>query len=449
MTNSASDRRSAGAPAFAALLLAAMALSGCETFFGSPEAPPLPGERVSVLKMNTGLVIDPEAAATPVTLPPATANADWSQAGGISTHAMQHLQASGTLNVAWRADIGEAADDSRFLLAEPISSGGRVFTMDAGMTVSAFDLGNGGRAWQVDLTPEDEDDDLFGGGLATDGKAVYVSTAFQQVIALDAATGAQIWVTPIKAPIRAAPAYSDGRVFVVSVDNQIFALAAEDGTVLWSYQGMAEVAGLLGGASPAVQGPDVIAPFSSGELVALRTDTGRVLWTESLAGGARSEAQSQLADIRGRPAIDRDRVFAISNSGITTAIDLASGSRIWTANFGGSQSPWVAGDYIFLVTRDGDVVCVTRNDGRIRWVQTLPTWEDEEDKTDPILWSGPVLAGDRLLVVGSNGDVHMISPYTGEAIGSTVLPGRSHLPAIVVQGTVLIVTDAAELIALR
>lgn len=449
MMNSACDRRPAAAPAIAALVAAAIALAGCESFFGASEGPPLPGERVSVLKMNSALVIDPEAANTPVTLPAAAANADWSQAGGNSSHAMQSLQAGEALNVAWRAAIGEAADDTRFLLAEPISSGGRVFTMDAGMTVSAFDLGNGARAWQVDLTPEDEDDDLFGGGLATDGKSIYVSTAFQQVLALDAGTGAQIWATAIRAPIRAAPAYSDGRVFVVTVDNQIFALSAEDGTMLWSYQGMAEVAGLLGGAAPAVQGPDVIAPFSSGELIALRTDTGRVVWTESLAGGTRSEAQSQLADIRGRPVLDRDRVIAVSNSGITSAIDLASGSRVWTANFGGGQSPWVAGDYIFIVTRDGDVVCVTRDQGRVRWVQTLPTWEDAEDKTDPILWSGPVLGGDRLLVVGSNGEVYAISPYTGEVVGNLTLPGRSHLPAIVVQGTVLVITDAAELVALR
>lgn len=443
------DRRVAAAPALSALLLAAVALAGCDTFFGESEGPPLPGERVSVLKLDSALVVDPEAAGQPVVLPPATANADWSQSGGNSNHVMHHLQLGDPLSVAWKADIGEAADDSRFLLAEPISSGGRVYTMDAGMTVSAFDLGNGARAWQVDLTPEDEDDDLFGGGLATDGKNVYVSTAFQQVVALDAGTGAQVWATGIRAPIRAAPTYSDGRVFVVTVDNQIFALAAADGSVIWSYQGMAELAGLLGGAAPAVLGPDVIAPFSSGDLIALRTDTGRVLWSESLAGGTRGQALSQLADIRGRPAIDRDRVIAVSNSGVTSAIDLASGGRVWTDDFGGGQSPWIAGDYIFIVTRDGDVVCATRADGRIRWVQTLPTWEDEVEKADPILWSGPVLAGERLIVVGSNGAAHTISPYTGELIGDLTLPGRSHLPPIVVQGTVLIVTDSAELVALR
>jgi outer membrane protein assembly factor BamB len=433
----------------AAVVAATLPLAACDTFFGASEGPPLPGERVSVLKLNSALVVDPEAAKQEVALPQPYRNAEWSQSGGNSSHAMHHLELGDPIAVAWRAPIGESADDSRFLLAEPIVMGGRVFTMDAGMTVSAFDLQNGARAWPVDLTPEDENDDLFGGGLASDGKRVYASTAFQQIVALDAGTGERAWTATLHAPVRAAPAYSDGRVFVVTVDNQLFALAADDGRLLWTYQGLPELAGLLGGAAPAVLGPDLVAPFSSGEVIAFRADTGRVLWTESLGGGGRSEALSQLADIRGRPVIDRDLVVAVSNSGVTSAIDLATGGRVWTEDFGGSQSPWVAGDYVYMVTRDGDVVCVTRAEGRVRWVQSLPEFENEVEKTDPIQWSGPTLAGDRLLVVGSNGEAYSISPYTGELIGHLTLPSRSHLPAIVVDGTVLIVTDTAELVALR
>jgi outer membrane protein assembly factor BamB len=424
-------------------------LAGCDTFFGASEGPPLPGERVSVLKMDTALIVDPETAQQEVALPQPYRNADWSQSGGNSSHAVHHLELGDPLAIAWRSDIGAAADDSRFLLAEPIAVGGKVYTMDAGMTVSAFDLANGARAWQTDLTPEDEDDDLFGGGLASDGNRVYASTAFQEIVALDAATGERVWTAPLHAPVRAAPAYSDGRVFVVTVDNQVFALAAEDGRLLWSDQGLPELAGLLGGAAPAVLGPNMVAPFSSGEVIAFRADTGRVLWTDSLGGGGRSEALSQLADIRGRPVIDRELVVAVSNSGVTSAIDLATGGRVWTEDFGGSQGPWVAGDYVYTLTRDGDVVCVTRGEGRVRWVQSLPEFEDEVEKTDPIQWSGPTLAGDRLLVVGSNGDAYSISPYTGQLIGHLTLPAGSHLPAIVVDGTLLIVTDTAELVALR
>lgn len=442
--------RAARAASLAFALVAVLTLlSGCDYFFGDPEKPPLPGQRISVLKLSSALVIDPSLAEKQVVLPKPETNPDWPQPGGYSTHAMYHLALSDNIKTAWTAKIGQSADDDRAILAEPISFGGRVFTMDAGATVAAFDLANGGQVWRTDLTPEDEDDGLFGGGLTSDGTRLYVTTGYEHVYAVDASNGQVAWDVDLRAPLRAPPTYSDGRVFVVTVDNQLIALAADDGRRLWSHVGVPPAAALLGGAAPAVAGPNVIVPFSTGEVLAIRAETGRVLWTESLAGGQRSESLSQLADIRGRPIIDRDLVVAVSHSGVTAAIDLANGRRLWTNNFGGSQSPWAAGDYLYLLTREGDLLCLTRAEGRIRWVQTLPTFEDMEEKRHPIYWSGPVLAGDRLIVTGSDGTAYSISPYTGEFLGKITLPGRSHLAPIIVNNTLLLVTDNAELVALR
>jgi len=72
-----------------------------------------------------------------------------------------------------------------------------------------------------------------------------------------------------------------------------------------------------------------------------------------------------------------------------------------------------------------------------------------QDKKRPIYWSGPILAGDRLIVTGSNAQAYSISPYTGEILGKIELPGGSHLPPIIVNGTLLMVTDNADLVALR
>lgn len=432
-----------------ALFLASLALGGCEGFFGDPEPPPLPGERIPVLKLDTGLIVDSEAAKVPVSLPAPTVNADWPQPGGLATHVMQHLSLSGGLNLVWSADIGSGADATRAVLAEPIVIGGRVLTLDSDSNLRAFDLQSGRLVWDLDLTPDEEDDDLFGGGIASDGRLIYVTTPFQEVQALDPSNGALVWVVDLQAPLRTAPSVSDGRVFVVTVTNQLFVLAADDGRELWTYSGVTELAGLLGGASPAASGFDLVVPFSSGDLIAFNVESGAVNWTESLAGGARSESLSQLADIRGRPAIDRDLAIAVSHSGVTAAIDLVSGGRVWSQKFGGNQSPWVAGDYVYLLTRDGELICLTRAEGRVRWVQVLPRFEDEEDNEGAIYWVGPVLGSDRLIVAGSHGQALSISPYTGEILGSIDLPDGTHVPPVIAGDILFIVTDSGELLALR
>jgi outer membrane protein assembly factor BamB len=193
----------------------------------------------------------------------------------------------------------------------------------------------------------------------------------------------------------------------------------------------------------------VIAAYTSGELLAFDVADGRSLWSESLAGGARGNAIATLTDIRGRPVIDRDFVVAIGNGGVMAAIDKERGGRVWDNGLGGTQMPWVAGDFIFVLTNDSEVVCLQRADGRIKWITALPQFEDAVEKEDRIYWSGPVLVSDRLLVTGSSGLAIALSPYDGSVIGKQDLPDSSHLPPVVANETIYILSDDARLIALK
>ncbi|MEZ5829724.1 MAG: PQQ-binding-like beta-propeller repeat protein [Dongiaceae bacterium] len=426
-----------------------LALAGC-SWFGAAEKPPLPGERVSALQLNRQLNVDPELAGTDVILPEPYVNDAWPQAGGNQTHAMYHLKASeGALHQVWSVDIGASASDDNRLLAEPVVADGAVYVMDADSIVSAHDTATGKQIWRKDLTPDDEDDDLFGGGIAwVDGNLV-VSTPYAKVFLLDAKTGDVKWEAPAPAPMRSPPAVSDGRVFVITIDNQLVVYALDDGRKLWSNVGVEEAAGLLGGTTPAVDGDVVIAAYTSGELLAFDVTDGHALWTESLAGGARGNAIATLTDIRGRPVIDRDFVVAIGNGGVMAAIDKERGGRVWDNGLGGTQMPWVAGDFVYVLSNDSEVVCLSRADGRIKWITALPQFEDPVDKEDRIYWSGPVLVSDRLLVTGSSGLAVAISPYDGGIIGKQQLPDSSHLPPVVANETIYILSDDARLIALK
>ena len=118
---------------------------------------------------------------------------------------------------------------------------------------------------------------------------------------------------------------------------------------------------------------------------------------------------SSLAQIRARPAIDGGRVYAISVGGILAAFDLRSGQRLWDRDIGGQQSPWIAGRQIYQIDNSGELICISADSGRIHWVTQLPAFKDEKNRKGPILWSGPVLAGDRLLVTGTDGRLLAVS----------------------------------------
>jgi len=449
MTAAAPHRR-APRLALAGALAASVVLSGCDTgWLGERAAPPLPGKRISVLSREK--LIEPEIAGpvAKVILPPPEPNEDWPQAGGYSNHAMQHMVADGDLREVWSVSAGSGSSKRSRLLGQPVVAEGKVFTVDAASEVRAFDAETGKRLWETDTVPSDNSNVYTSGGVAYDEGRVFVATGFAQVVALDAATGRILWRQTLSGPMRGAPTVRGGRVFAVTVDNQTHALAAEDGGVLWTHSGITEATGLLAGNSPAVDGNMVVVPYSSGELFALRVDTGVPIWQDSLVTIRRTEIIGALMDIRGRPAIDRGRVYAISNGDMLVSIDEKTGRRLWEKEIGGVESPWVAGDFLFLLTNNNEAVAVEAKTGRIVWVTQMQSWEDLKAKEGRILWSGPVLVSDRLILGSSDGKLVSLSPYTGDMLGWEKAPDGVSIAPVVANGTLYFLTDEADLVAYR
>lgn len=437
--------------AFLALSAASLfLLAGCSSvgdMFSSDDKKPLPGERIPVLALEKQL--EPESAALKAQgfiAPDAWRNEFWPQAGGYPNHAMQNLAlGTGALHTAWTAKIGEGASRSLPLTAQPVVVDGRVFTLDTDSHLSAFDAQSGKPLWSVSVRPDGEDEAVIGGGLAYSAGTIYVTTGYAGVLALDPDNGKVRWKSDISSPARAAPSVVDNRVFVTTLDNRLIALDTASGKNLWEYAGINDAAGLVGAASPAATSDIVIPAFSSGEIVALRVENGAVAWSDTLSSAVRSDNLAGLSDISGLPVIDKGTVFAVSFGGGLVAIDERTGTRIWQREISGSDTPWVAGNHLFVVTTDNRLVALGRDTGAIRWVSSL----QKGAKDEPVLWSGPVLAGGRLILVNTRGLMIEVSPETGELIRSQDLGAPVSMPPLVAGETLYILADNGTLMALR
>lgn len=431
----------------AVLGLTVLGLSACG---GGRDDDRLQGERISVLAFESKVEADPRIQSVAVKLPRPYMNEGWPQPGGYPSHAMHHLALQGQLRPQWTAGVGAGEWDFGKLVVQPIIVGQVVYALDAEGLLSAFDLDTGRAYWRRNLSPVGEDqDENVGGGVTYNGGRVFVATGLGRVFGIHPQTGQTLWERNFKLPFRAAPTASDGRLFVITHDNQLFALDVATGKTLWEHQVIVEGAGLLGNSSPAVEGDVLIAPFTSGELVALRVENGRVAWQDILTRTGRLTSLSTLSDIAGRPVIDRGRVFAVSHSGRMVAIDLRTGERVWTRNLASTQTPWVAGDFLYVVSTEGEVVCLSREDGRVRWVQQMPRWEDPEEQEGAVVWSGPVLGSNRLLLVSSDGRIAALSPYTGEVLGWLKAKRGSYVAPIIAQDRMIVLDTDGNLTAYR
>jgi len=443
----------------APLLLATMlAISGCGVFKQAKPKTPVLGQRVPILVAETGAEVDPTLASIDVAVPPPAVNDAWTQPSGNSMHAMGHLALSASPARVWEAQVA-GGDKRAHLAAAPVVSGGRVYVIGTDARLHAFDAQTGNEVWTVFVGNAADDDRgsgavnnskaLFGGGVSVDGDKLYATNGLGDVVAMNAADGSTIWRKRPGGPLRGAPTLSNGNVYVVSQDNQIFALRESDGNVEWTGSGTLEVSGVFGVAAPAAGQGTVVAGFSSGELNAYRYENGRIVWQDALSRTSISTSVGTLSDIDAEPVIDQGRVYAIGSGGRMVALELVTGQRIWEINAGGIATPWVVGDWVFAVTDNARLLCIARSNGRVRWATQLPHWKSAKKKKGSISWTGPVLAGGRLIAVSSAGEIAYVSPTTG-SIEATVKYGKPlSLSPVVANNTLYLLDDEGRLTAWR
>jgi outer membrane protein assembly factor BamB len=432
------------------LAAGALVASGCGVLKKKGPSTPVLGQRIAVLTGEGDVTVDPETAAAPMSLPAATANNDWSQSGGNPTKSMGHLALASSPTRAFMVQAGRGSTLTARLAAAPIVAGGRVYVIDTLGTVRAFDTRNGGQVWSSQ-TPTEKGNtaSLYGGGIAYDQGRIYATNGLGYVAAIDERNGGLIWQVRPGGPLRGSPTVANGAVYVVSQDNQVYSLKEADGSTNWSAAASLEIAGVFGSASPAVGQGTVVAGFSSGELNAYRYENGRQVWQDALQRTSIRTSVSSLSDVDADPVIDSGQVIAVGQGGRMVALDLITGQRQWELNLAGISTPWVAGDWIFVVTDQAKLLCVARQTGKIRWINQLPQFLKPKSKRGEIDYSGPVLAGGRLIVTGSNGALIYVDPTTGAYQSQSTLGAPVSLSPVVANSTLYILDDRGRLSAFR
>lgn len=433
--------------AIVALALLA-ALGGCSLFKHHVDRGPktaVLGNRVSVLNIGSDVVIDPSLADVPVTVPEPVVNADWNQPGGNATKSMGNPALAAALHPGWTTTI-VGGNITQRLGSPPAISGGKMFITDAGAVVHGYDATTGARLWQTALDTTKRDKVvLFGGGVSVDGGKVFATTGRGDAAALDAATGKLLWKVRPGGPLRGAPAIGGGNIYVLTQDNQIFALNPATGETIWTVSATLETSGVFGVGTPAIAQGTVVAGFSSGELSALRFENGRIVWQDQLSRTSISTSVSVISDIDASPVVDQGKVYAIGQGGRMVAMDLVSGQRLWELTIGGINTPWLAGEWLFVVTDEAKLICIARTTGKIRWITQLPRYRDPKKKDKPISWYGPTLAGGRLLVVSDGGQMVNVAVADGK-VGTSVKAGKGfYLPPVVANNILYLLDDKGKI----
>ncbi|MEO0981674.1 MAG: PQQ-binding-like beta-propeller repeat protein [Pseudomonadota bacterium] len=434
--------------AFAACLM----LGACQIFGGggNDDEELDKSGRIDMVLGEEAVSADPALATVAVALPPAELIESWPQAGRRATKVVGHAQAAEALEIAWRTDAGQGTTRNGALAAPPVASGELIFVLDADQTVRAFDVADGDRRWTRELKSGLRRDRRgLGGGLALEGDTLIVASGFGTISALNATTGDELWSRRLNAPVTGSPTIKDNRIFVSTQNNEVFALDFQDGATQWSDQAISEPARVLSSPSPAAVEDIVVAPYSSGEVIAYLASNGRRLWSDALTRSGRFTPISAINDVASRPVLAGGLVFAVSQSGVLAAIDGRSGNRVWAQPFGSVQAPSLVGNFLFVSGIEGQIACFQAQSGGVIWATDLPRYRNERKNKGRIAYTAPVVASNRILVVSSEEELLVLSPQTGEITDRIDINATVYLEPIVVGDKVVLLADDGRLIAIR
>ncbi|PVA10987.1 quinoprotein [Pelagivirga sediminicola] len=438
------------------LVAAALLLAAC-----SEKDPILPGKREGLREVLTGDQAEPAASevvgaagpnvAEAVRLPAASANASWPQRIGTPATRAAHPALGAAPRLIWSASIGAGDGARRRITADPVVAGGRVFAMDANAQVSAHST-SGGALWSTSLVPAyDSASEGSGGGLAYGDGKLFASTGFGRITALDPATGRVIWEQELLETGTATPTVVGNIVYLVAGDETAWALDTRTGRIEWRLVATPSINNILGGPAPAVSDKYAVFAFGSGEVQGAFRKGGLRLWDASIAGRRKGLAQSNVPSIAGDPVIYGDRVYVGNQSGRMSALKIANGERIWTANEGPMNPVWITDDSVFLISDKNELVRLRAGDGSRVWGTKLPLFVKAKPKRQAEVFAhyGPIMAGGQLVTASNDGYLRFFDPASGALRRSVAVPGGATTNPVVAGGVLYVVGTNGQLHAFR
>jgi len=328
---------------------------------------------------------------------------------------------------AWKQKIGSVS----FALAVPVKDDTFTVASDDG-TVLALKAATGAQVWRADVGSK------ISAGVGSDGRFAAVVTRDNELVTID--NGNVTWRKKLPSRVVSAPLVAGERVFVVTVDRTVLAFDVLDGRKLWAYQRPNDPLTL---AQASVLQPyrDTLLVGQGGKLVGLDPLAGQVRWESTVASPRGTNEVERLADLVG-PAVRTGELVCVRAFQVSVGcVNAERGTLMWSRNASGNDG--VAGDDRMVIGADNiDRLTAWRTiDGSVAW------------SGDSMLYrslSGPAMAGLAVVFGDSEGYVHWFGRDSGTPVARTRTDNSAIRVTPVRAGNVtLVVTTDGGLFAYR
>ncbi|CUX96604.1 Outer membrane protein assembly factor BamB precursor [Candidatus Doolittlea endobia] len=334
----------------------------------------------------------------------------------------------------WSCAVGIGAGEFYSNL-HPAWQDGRVFAADRHGVVKVLDADSGKEIWSNNLSIHtgffscNRPAQLSGGVSVADSR-IYLGSELAKVYALNAQNGSVVWQTTVAGEALSTPVISDGMVLIHTSNGMLQALNKADGVIKWTVNLDMPLLTLRGESSPTTAFGTAIVGGDNGRVSAVMINHGQLIWQQRISQSSGATEITRINDVQTTPVVVNDAVYALAYNGNLAALDLHSGRVIWSLGIGSATNLIVNDGRIYLVDQNDRVIAVDAQDGVTLWCQSGLL---HRNLTSPVLYNGYIVTGD------SEGYLHWINIDDGHFIVQQKVDSAGLLAAPIIGGDKLIV----------
>ncbi len=334
----------------------------------------------------------------------------------------------------WSTKVGKGLDKAGRQL-RPASQSGSIYAADYKGLLMAIDADSGNKLWEIKTKLP------FTGGPGIADNLLLMGTENGEVFAFDASTGTQLWSATVTSEVLAAPAVSDGVVVVRCIDGRVFGLDADTGQRVWIYDHSVPLLTLRGNAPPLLRAGVAFIGYDGGQVVALRTDDGTLMWEQTLVTSEGRTELERLSDIDGQLVFIASDLLVSSYKNRLASLAADSGRLLWFKDISSASGVSVDRINLTLTDKEGNLWLLDRRNGAESW------------KQDQLLRRGltlPVFYGSFIVVGDQEGYLHWINISDGQFAAREKVGGKGFSgPPLVIGNTLYVMTKKGEITAFR
>jgi outer membrane protein assembly factor BamB len=331
-----------------------------------------------------------------------------------------------TIARVWKSGVGRGLG-RKYLRVRPAILADRIFAADGYGRVEAFDRFSGKRLWRAQLPRENgglfsgfnfldrTDHSFISGGVGVGGGYVFLGSTNGEVIAFSAADGSEVWRAGVDGEVLAPPASGEGLVFVQTIDGSLMALEIDTGEVRWELDNQVPILTLRGTATPVYDGGVVYAGLANGNLLAVRAENGEPIWEHRVMLPEGRSELDRMVDVDSTPLVDGPMIYVVSYQGNVRGVRRQDGNPLWELAMSSFLDLDEGYGQLYVVDEDDTIVAID--------IQTAEeVWRQQALARRQL--SSPVVFSNYIAVTDADGYLHVLAQSDGRLVGRRKLDGK-------------------------